>query len=96
MFEQELDEVAIKVHSLQLQHRVSTQNAREAAIALLQCSVCYLATCKLIKLFSGYGEAIRLLLAYKNIEYEDVRYEHGSFPKANFKFGRVPGLLIYS
>ena len=43
--------------------------------------------------FSGYGEAIRLLLTYRNVDFEDIRYEHGSFPKEKFEFGRVPGLL---
>lgn len=43
---------------------------------------------------SGLGEPIRLLLNYRNVPFEDVRYELGKFPKESMKFGRLPVLEI--
>ena len=36
-----------------------------------------------------------MLLNYRGVAFEDVRYEFGNFPKEKFKFGRLPGLLRF-
>ena len=36
-----------------------------------------------------------MLLNYRGVAFEDVRYEFGKFPKEKFNFGRLPGLLQF-